>query len=92
MTQYIIGAISEMDVPLTASGKGRRSKNIYMTGTTFEMIQKERDEVLDATPEQIRGLAAYIRAFMDDDCLCVVGNEQKIRAEQDKFERLENLN
>ncbi len=92
MTQYIIGAISEMDVPLTAAGKGRRSKSIYMTGTTYEMIQSERDEVLGATPEQIRGLAAYIRAFMEDDCLCVVGNEQKIRADKDKFERLENLN
>lgn len=91
MTQYVIGAISEMDIPLTASGKGRRSREAYMQGLTYEMIQKARDEVLDATPEDIRELAAYIRAFMEDDCLCVVGNEQKIRAEEDKFMAVENL-
>ena len=92
MTQYIIGTFSNMDMPLTASGKGRRSRIAYMTGITYEMLKKERDEVLGATPEDIRGLAAYIRAFMEDDCLCVVGNEQKIKAEGDKFRKLENLN
>ena len=29
---------------------------------------------------------------MEDDCFCVVGNEQKIRSEESKFLKLENLN
>ena len=62
-----------------------------MRGITPDMIQKERDEVMDATPEDIRALGAYIRAFMEDDYLCVVGNEQKIRSEADKFMKIENL-
>ena len=62
-----------------------------MTGLTGEMAQKARDQVLDATPEDIRALAKYIRAFMEDDCLCVVGNEQKIRNESDKFMKIEKL-
>ena len=92
MTQYIIGTFSNIDMPLTASAKGRRSKVAYMTGVTIEMIQKERDEVLQVTPEQIRELSKYIEAFMEDDCFCVVGNEQKIRSEESKFLKLENLN
>ena len=92
MTQYIIGTFSNIDMPLTASAKGRRSRAAYMTGVTLEMLQKERDQVLEATPEQIRELSKYIRAFMEEDCLCVVGNEQKIKAEEEKFLRLENLN
>ena len=91
MTQYIIGTFSQLDVPLTAAGKGRRSRDAYMRGITYDMIQKERDEVMDAKPEDIRSLSAYIRAFMEDDCLCVVGNEQKIKAEADKFMKIENL-
>ena len=91
MTQYIIGAVSELDTPLTAAGKGHRSRGAYMTGLTGEMAQKARDQVLDATPEDIRALAKYIRAFMEDDCLCVVGNEQKIRNESDKFMKIEKL-
>ena len=46
---------------------------------------------MDATPEDIRSLGAYIRAFMADDCLCVVGSEQKIKAEADKFMEIQNL-
>ncbi len=91
MTQYIIGTFSDLDVPRTAEGKGRFSREAYMSGVTYEMLQKSRDEVLDATPEDIRGLAAYIRAFMDEDCLCVVGNEQKVKAEEDRFMKIENL-
>ena len=91
MTQYIIGTFSQLDMPLTAAGKGRRSRDAYMSGLTFDMIQKEREEVIAATPDDIRGLAEYIRAFMRDDFLCVVGSEQKIRAEADKFMKIENL-
>lgn len=91
MTQYIIGAVSELDTPLTASGKGRRSREYYMADMTQEMLQTARNEVLDATPEDIRGMAEYIRAFMSDDFLCVVGNEQKIREEKNKFMKIENL-
>lgn len=91
MTQYIIGAISELDTPLTAAGKGRRSREYYITGMTNEMLQSARDQILDATPDDIRALAKYIRAFMDDDFLCVVGNEQQIKAEKEKFMKIENL-
>ncbi len=91
LTQYIIGTFSNLDMPLTASAKGRRSRDAYMRGITLDMIQRERDEVIDVTAEDIRGLAAYIRAFMEDDFLCVVGSEQKIKAEADQFMNLENL-
>ncbi len=91
MTKYIIGAVSELDVPLTAAGKGHRSRQYYFTGMTQEMVQTARNEVLDAEPADIRALAEYIRAFMDDDFLCVVGNEQQIQAEKDKFMKVESL-
>lgn len=85
MTQYIIGAVSALDMPLTPAAKGNYSLGGYMTGFTYEKAQKERDELLAADAETIRKLAAHIRAFMQDDCLCVVGNEEKIRAQKDIF-------
>ena len=91
MTQYIIGTFSQLDVPLTAAGKGTRSRSAYMQGVTFDMIQKERDEILQTTPEDIRGLSEYIKAFMEENYLCVVGSEPKIKAEADKFLKIENL-
>ncbi|MCM1216432.1 MAG: insulinase family protein [Lachnospiraceae bacterium] len=91
MTQYIIGAVSELDMPKNPAAKGLQSLSAYMMGITSGMLQKERDEILAATPETIRSLAEYIRAFMEEDNLCVVGNAQKIRAEENKFMKIENL-
>lgn len=85
MTQYIIGAVSELDMPMTPSAKGAYSLAGYMTHYPYEKVQKERDELLAAVPETIRGLADYISAFMEDDCLCVVGNEEKIRKQEAIF-------
>ena len=46
MLKYIIGTISDMDVPLTPSMAGKRSFTAYLTGVTEERILKEREEVL----------------------------------------------
>ena len=91
MTQYVIGAISDMDAPLNPVAKGMRALSAYMTGVSLEILQKERDEVLGTTQEDIRELAQYISAFMEDEFLCVVGNAGKIKEEQERFMSLENL-
>ena len=91
MTQYIIGAISEMDTPMTPAMKGSHSLTGYMTHYSYEMAQKDRDELLLADADTIRGLAEYIRAFMDEDCLCVVGNEENIKANCELFNNTDYL-
>jgi Zn-dependent M16 (insulinase) family peptidase len=91
MTQYIIGAVSDMDTPLTPSAKGSFAYSVYMSELDNATRQRERDELLAATPEKMRELAAYITAFMEDDLFCVVGNEQRIKAEQELFKTIEPL-
>ncbi|MCM1173813.1 MAG: insulinase family protein [Blautia sp.] len=91
MTQYIIGAVSELDMPMTPSVKGAYSLAGYMSHYPYEQLQKERDELLAAVPETIRGLADYISAFMEDDCLCVVGNEEKIKQQEALFGKTDYL-
>ncbi len=91
MTKYIIGTVSELDTPLTPAAKGSRSLNAWFSGVTPEDLQKERDEVLTATQEQIRALAPYMRAILSEHALCVVGNEQKILAEKDLFGSVQML-
>ena len=91
MTQYFIGAVSAIDKPLTPAARGNYSLAGYMTGFTFERAQQERDELLSTDAGTIRKLAAHIRAFMEDDCLCVVGNEEKIKEQKDIFGSVEYL-
>ncbi|MCC8138313.1 MAG: insulinase family protein [Clostridiales bacterium] len=85
MTKYIIGAIGDLDVPLTPSMKGARALNAYFGGITGDDLQRERDEVLSATPEDIRALAPLVQAVLDADAICVVGNEEKIREAGELF-------
>ena len=91
MTQYIIGAISELDTPLTPAGKALRSLSAYMNGISDESIQSERDELLATDCSKIRELAAYARALVEGDCLCVVGNENAIKKDSDLFKAVEPM-
>ena len=91
MTKYIIGAISNIDQPMTPSAKGDRSMNLYMNHVSAEMIQKERMEILNATQEDIRALAGVARAVLANDQVCVIGNEAKIEEEKDAFMTVRDL-
>lgn len=91
MTQYIIGTISGMDTPLTPSMRGTRGLAAYMNGITEETLQRERNQVIDATEEDIRKLADPVDAAMKQNYICVVGNEDKIEENKDLFGTVENL-
>lgn len=91
MTQFIIGAISEMDMPMTPATKGSYSLSGYMSHYSYEEVQKDRDELLATDAATIRGLGAYVRAFLSDNCLCVVGNEEKIKEQKALFDETEYL-
>ncbi|MBD5539690.1 MAG: insulinase family protein [Lachnospiraceae bacterium] len=91
MTKYVIGAISDKDMPLTPQAKGIRSMSAYFTDYDYEMEQKERDELLQTDDKTIRSLAAYIEAFMEENYICVIGGEEKIKNNSDLFEHIENL-
>ena len=63
----------------------------FLTNCTYGMLQKERDELLNATVEDVRKLADYIDAFLSDDAICVVGNEEKIKEQKNLFESVTPL-
>ena len=92
MTKYIIGTLGGMDTPLYPEGKGNRSMGAYMRKLTEEVIQKERNEILNATAEDIRALADMIEAVLSDGNFCVIGNEKNIHSEEDMFMGIRSLN
>lgn len=91
MTKYVIGTFGSLDTPMNPEAKGSRSMSAYLQELPFEQIQRERDEILHATPEDIRNLADLIAAVLEDDSLCVIGNENAIRAESGLFDSVQTL-
>lgn len=91
MTKFMIGAISNMDMPLTPSAKGSRSFNAYMCGIHEEYLQNIRNQVLEVTQEDIRALAPIIGALLEEGSLCVIGNDKKIEENKELFDNISSL-
>ena len=91
MTKYSIGTFSALDTPMNPEAKGSRSLSAYLEGITYEQIQKERNEILNAQPEDIRRLADLVEAVLKKDSICVIGNENMIKESAGLFENVEKL-
>lgn len=91
MTKYIIGTFSSLDKPLTPQAKGKRSLSMYLAGISEAKLQKERDEILVVTQEDIRALYRIIAAVIEAGNICVIGNETKVAENKDMFKEVKNL-
>ena len=92
MTKYIIGTISNKDVPRTPQMQGSISKNPHISPkVTEDMLQKERNQILGAQKEDIQKLAALVEAVLSDDQICVVGSETAIENAEDVFMEVKPL-
>lgn len=91
MTKYIIGTISNKDVPRTPQMQGSISKCAYFSQVTEEMLQKERDQILGARKEDIQALSAIVEAVLSDEQICVVGSETAISKAEDVFMEVKPL-
>jgi len=91
MVKYIIGTIGEMDTPMNPSAKGMRSFGAYVSNVSYEDMQKERDEVINAKQEDIRKLADLIESVIKQNYFCVVGNAKQINDEKKMFDVIQSL-
>ena len=92
MTRYIIGTISNLDRPLTPSGKGDLAFRRYLQDETKQYVQNIRDEVLATTASDIKSMSKLVQDVISEKAYCVYGNEDKIKSEKDLFKEVVPLN
>ncbi|MBE5948384.1 MAG: insulinase family protein [Lachnospiraceae bacterium] len=80
ITEYIIGLIGNLDIPNTPNGETGRALDMYMNGLTYDMVQKSRDEFLNATVSDIREVAPLVEAVLAQNRYCSAGDEKRIEA------------
>lgn len=85
MRKYIIGTISNMDTPLSPSMKGDKATAQYIRGITSDELQKERTQILNTTTEDIKKYSKLINKAMQENYLCVLGNEDRIQHNKEYF-------
>ncbi len=91
MLKYIIGTISQKDSPITTQQKGNLALNRYRTGRTYEMVQRERDEILSTTAAHIREYAQAMKKLAEEGAVCVFGGEDIINENKNLFKNIIKL-
>ncbi|MCY6957264.1 insulinase family protein [Clostridium brassicae] len=98
MTNFIIGTIGKMDAAnnfinsmLGPAGDAMIADSLYISETKQEDMQKEREEIISTTAEDIRNFAKVIDTLLKQDYLCVVGGETKIKENQNNFAVIKSL-
>ena len=91
MTKSVIGAISELDTPLTPSREGLKGLSSYYSKVRHEDLVKEREEVLNTSEEDIRALVPLIEAVLSDKLICAIGNEDLIEKDKELFKEVKHL-
>ena len=84
----MIGCVGRLDPPMTADRKGSVSMVEYLTGKTYELKQKWRDELLSTRLEDIKSFAGLFREIKESGNVCVLGNEEKIKKSKNRFDHL----
>ena len=88
MDKFIIGTMSSVDTPLTPQMKGDIAATFHLRNITWEDRQRAREEILTARQEDVRALAPMIEAAMRENVCCVLGGEEKIRANAALFDEI----
>ncbi|WP_454055318.1 insulinase family protein [Clostridium sp. Marseille-Q7071] len=91
MENFIIGTVGRVYRPLTPDKKGEKAVGDYICNITYEDVQRERDEILNTTIEDIKSYVKMIKSGMDEHYCCVVGNEGKIKENEAIFNKISKL-
>jgi len=91
MTKYILGTINSLDTPLSNSMICEREAAIYISKLDKELLQREREEVLDTKLEDIQKLSTILDKCMEENYMCVLGGKEKIEENKEFFKNIINI-
>ena len=91
LTKLIIGTFSGLDFPKSSRQKAESSFSAYISGRKYEDVQREREQALDVTLDDLKAQADMVDAVLAQDYACTIGNEAKLRENADMFDKLVSL-
>ena len=91
MRKYIIGTMSSLDLPMTPALRGPRAMGMYFSGAKLEDKVEFRKQVIACKPEDIVALADVVESVLNDNHICTMGNEQKIKNAGNVFDNIVSL-
>ena len=75
---YVVSTAASFDKPLKPRDLVRRQCSMHLTHNTREEFLKLRQEVLDASLDEVRALGPALDELCESSCVCVVGSKDII--------------
>lgn len=91
ITKYTLGAINVIDRPKSMSDRLELMVARYYNGLTKEDVQRERDEILSVTEQDVKEYAQLFNAVMKYGAICTFGSETKINENKPLYEQTRRL-
>ena len=67
--------------------KASLANSMYFAGLTAEDRQREREEILDVTTDQLRAFGKTVRDVLDQNRICTIGAQSAVTEDQEKTHR-----
>ncbi|MBQ2723904.1 MAG: insulinase family protein [Clostridia bacterium] len=91
LDKNIIGAISDLDSTETPSSAHNQAISYHYAGTSAQDVQTIRDQLLATTKEEIRQLGDVFEKVVEQNCICTIGNSQKIAENKEMFKEIKEI-
>ena len=91
MLKLIIGAVGSYDYPKSPVNKGRRALMSYLVGLTEEDYLLEKKQIIGTTIDDIKKVKNYIVSIINQNNICVIGNDKKIDETVNVFDNKKSL-
>ena len=89
--QFVIGALSKLKKPKMPYSKGIAEIFNELSGVYPETGLKNRQQLIDTTLDDLKKLADFIRYWLDNSSITVIGNEQTVKDNKDVFDSISAL-
>ena len=92
MDGYIVSTVAGFDTPLKTRMLVRRQDGDFFSGRTPRSRVQTRQQMIDATPEQLHSLAKTIEGVLAKGAICVFGNKEIIEGAKTTLHVIDLLN
>lgn len=88
---YIIGTINILDRPVKDNMLSEISLFRHFSGIGFDVLKKEREEILSFEKENIKELSEIFREILKDSFFCSIGRKDDIYSSEKYFENIRKI-
>lgn len=89
LDRYIVSTIASIEPLLSVRQKGIQAAQDYLGGVTWEMICRERSEILCTTKEDLTRVSYVLDQVCENGGVCVIGGKSSLDAASTILEQQE---